>query len=320
MKRLAPILLSLCAAIAARAEEPFRVDSLVASVNGEPVTLSDVQSSLRPFLAEARRAMPAEAVRDPRAVYRVAFTNALAELENRRLVVQKYREGDLRMPDYAVDREAAANVERLYGGDMHALQLELGREGRTYSEWKADLEESLIVRMMRQTFVNGSVHVSPAEVVRAWETRRSDYVPAARIHVAIAVFPAGDSEATAAFLGRVAQGEKFEALVAEPSDEERILGAGDYGWIDPAAELAPAFASTVLALRDGKASPPVVVGDHQYVICRVASEKVAEPTLAEVWDRIEEDLWTKASDALYRDWVAGLRQGAAIREFLPEGL
>ena len=64
----------------------------------------------------------------------------------------------------------------------------------------------------------------------------------------------------------------------------------------------------------------MVVGDHQYVLCRVASEKVAEPTLAEAWDRIEEDLWTKASDALYRDWVAGLRAGAAIREFLPEDL
>lgn len=316
MKRFVPILLSLC--VAAGAAQTIPVDSLVASVNGEPVTLSDVRASIRPYLERARRAMPLE--RDPRAVYRVAFTNALVDLENRRLVIQKYWDGDLRMPEYALDREATASVERLYGGDMHALQLELAREGRTYSEWKDDLEENLIVTMMRQTFVNGNVHVSPAEVVRAWETRRSDYVPAARVHVAMAVFPAGDSEATAAFLGRVAAGERFEALVAEPSDAERALGAGDYGWIDPATELAPVFASTVLAMRDGRTSPPIMVGDHQYVLCRVASEKVVEPTLAEAWERIEKDLWEKAADSLFRDWVAGLRQGAAIREFLPEDL
>lgn len=317
MKRFAPFLLALCAA-AAGAAKPIPVDSLVASVNGDPVMLSDVRGSLRPFLERARREMPLET--DPSVVYRAAFTNALADLENRRLVVQKYWEGDLRMSEHVVDREAASAVERLYGGDLHALQLELARDGRTYSEWKDELEESLIVRMMRQTFVNGNVHVSPAEVLRAWETRRSDYVPAARVHVAVAVFPAGDTEATAAFLGRVANGERFEALVANPSDEERALGAGDYGWIDPAAELAPAFASTVLALRDGRTSPPIVLGDRQYVICRVASEDVGEPTLAETWARIEEDLWTKAADALYRDWVAGLRRGAAIREFLPEDL
>ena len=76
----------------------------------------------------------------------------------------------------------------------------------------------------------------------------------------------------------------------------------------------------MLALRDGKASPPIVVGDHQYVLCRVASEKVSEPTLAEAWDRIEQTLWTEASEALFRSWIGHLRERAAIREFIPEGL
>lgn len=317
MKRLSALFLSLCAA-AAGAAGPVPADSLVASVNGEPVTLSDVREALRPHLEAARRAMPAE--RDPDAIVRVAFTNALREVENRRLVVQKYWAGQARLPAYAVDRAAAERVEKLYGGDLSALQLELAAQGRTYSEWKEGLEEYLIVSNMRQMHVDASVRVSPADVMRAWETRRAEFAPKARIHVAMAVFPAGDSEATAAFLARVAGGERFEDLVAKPTDAERALGAGDYGWIDPSAELAPAFASTVLALRDGKTSPPIVAGDYQYVLCRVASEKVAEPTLAEAWDRIEETLWSEASEALFQSWIGHLRERAAIREFIPEGL
>lgn len=317
MKRLSALLLSLCAA-AAGAAGTIPIDSLVASVNGEPVTLSDVREVMPPYLDAARREMVAG--RDPEALVRAAFTNALREVEDRRLVVQKYWAGQTRLPEYALERAAAERVEKLYGGDLHALQLQLAREGRTYSEWKERLEEHLIVTSMRQLYVDANVRVSPADVMRAWETRRNEFAPKARIHVAMAVFPAGDTEATSAFLARVAAGERFEALVANPTDAERVLGAGDYGLIDPSSELSPAFASTVLALRDGKTSPPIVVGDYQYVLCRVASEKVSEPTLAEAWDRIEQTLWSEASESLFHSWIGHLRERAAIREFLPEGL
>ena len=317
MKRLSALLLSLCAAVAGAAGTVV-VDSLVASVNGEPVTLSDVREAMPRHLDAARREMSAG--RDPNALVRAAFTNALREVEDRRLVVQKYWAGQARLPEHAIERAAAERVEKLFGGDLNALQLQLAREGRTYSEWKEELEEYLIVSNMRQLYVDANVRVSPADVMRAWEARRDEFAPKARVHVAMAVFPAGDSEATAAFLARVAAGEPFESLVANPTDAERVLGAGDYGWIDPNSELAPAFASTVLALRDGKTSPPIVVGDHQYVLCRVASEKVPEPTLAGAWDRIEETLLSEASEALFRSWIGHLRERAAIREFIPEGL
>ena len=297
---------------------PLSVDALVASVNGDPVTLSDVQGAIRPHLENVRRAMPAE--RDPDVLYRVAFTNALRDLENKQLVLQQYWAGQARLPEYAVDRAATERIDKLYGGDVHALLLDLAREGSTYSEWKKELEERLIVSNMRQLYVESNVHVSPSEVVRAWETNRVAYVPAPAVHVAAAVFPAADPAAREAFFARVAAGEPFEKLAAESGEEERALGAGDYGWIDPAVQLAPAFSAAVLALRDGETSEPVVLGDWCYLLCRVETEKTEEPTLSSAWERIEGALWERASEAQFRAWIGHLREQAAIREFLPEGL
>ncbi len=317
MKRLSAILLAIAAA--PLFAETLTVDSAVASVNGDPVMLSDVQAALRngPFLEDARRALSPDA---PEAdVGRAAFAAALADLENRKLIVRKYREGELRMPDYAVDRAATERIEKRYGGDVHALQLDLAREGLTYSEWKDGIEENLIVTMMRQTFVGANVHVSPGDVVRAWETNRAAYVDAPRVRVAMAAFPAADTNAPAAFRARLAAGERFEFLVSQATAEQRRLGAGDYGWVDPRAKLASAFADAVAGLRDGGVAE-VVLGDARYLVGRLESEKRAEPTLEETWERIEDDLWTKASDALYDAWIAQLRDGAAIREFVPEEL
>ena len=317
MKRLLPaILLSLAAAAQLRAATQT-VDAAVASVNGEPVLLSDVHAAIRPYVEDAMRAMPGAT--DPDAVYRAAFTNALADIENRKLVLQKLRADEMRLPDFAVDRAATERIEKMYGGDIHALQLELAREGMTYSEWKDSVEEQIIVSMMRQTYVGANVHVSPGDVARAWETNRAAYVDAPRVRVAMAAFPAADADAPAAFRSRLAAGERFEFLVSQATAEQRRLGAGDYGWVDPRAKLAPAFADAVAALADGGVAE-VVLGDARYLVARLESEKRAEPTLAEAWERIEADLWAKASDALFAAWIAQLRGGAAIREFLPEGL
>ena len=318
MKRFAlACLLCAAAAGAARAAGPVPVDALAATVNGDPIAVSDVLSAIRPYLADARRALPLE--NDPEVLWRVAFTNALHDLENKRLVLQKYWAGEARMPDYAVDRTATERIEKQYGGDVHALQLELARDGLTYSDWKDMIEEQLIVATMRQTYVNANVRVSPADVARAWKTRRAEFAPAPRVRVAMAVFPAGDTEKTSAFLARVAAGERFVDLVSSPSDEERMLGAGDYGFVDPAAGLAAPFASTVLALADGKVSPPVVLGDWQYLVCRVETEKTEEATLAAAWERVEDALWSEAAERQFSSWISHLREGAAIREFPFEG-
>ena len=316
MKRF--VLVCLLCAGAARAAGPVPVDALAATVNGDPVTVSDVLAAIRPYLADARRDLPGET--DPEVLYRAAWTNALFDLENKRLVLQQYWAGEARLPDYAVDRTATERIEKQYGGDVHALQLELARDGLTYSDWKEMVEEQLVLATMRQTYVNANVRVSPADVARAWATRRAEFVPAPRVRVAMAVFPAGDTKKTAAFLARVAAGERFVDLVSSPSDEERMLGAGDYGFVDPSAGLAAPLASTVLALADGKVSPPVVLGDWQYLVCRVETEKTGEATLESLWDRIEEELWAEAAEKQFRSWISHLREKAAIREFPPEGL
>lgn len=314
---------ALLPAARARAAEPaparpLAVDALVASVNGDPVTLSDVQETLRPHLENARRAMPAE--RDPDVLYRIAFTNALRDLENKQLVLQQYWAGQARLPENAVDRAATERIEKLYGGDVHALQLDLAREGRTYAEWKSDLEERLIVSNMRQLYVDSNVHVSPAEVVRAWETDRDSYIPKPAVHVAVAVFPAAEPAAREAFLARVAGGEPFEKLAAGSGERERELGAGDYGWIDPAVQLAPSFSAAVLALEDGGTSEPLVLGDWCYLLHRVETEPVETPALDSAWEKIENALWARASEAQFRAWIDHLRGQAAIREYLPDDL
>ena len=173
--QIRPALLLLGAALAAApaVSAGGLVDGQVAVVNGRAITFSEVVREV-PFHAEALRAEGA-APDDADELFRAAFRRALDEAENRELVLQKYEQGEMRLPEHAIDRYAAETLQTRHAGNLQELQRQLAARGETYAEWRENLQKQMIVMSMRQAFVDGNATVSPNEIAAAWEARKAEF-------------------------------------------------------------------------------------------------------------------------------------------------
>lgn len=295
--------------------EPLVADALVATVNGESITMSEVLRQIRPYLQDSRKALPRNASDDER--FDWAYRKCLTDLENRRLVVQKYWEGDARIPDTAIDRIAAETLEDRYGGNYAELQKELAEDKMTYAEWKDALRDRMIVASMRQTYAETGLHVSPTEISRAYEARKGEFTVPDTIHLFVAAIPAADTNAVARFPERLAAGESFEALAKEMSVDLSAKDGGDYGFVDPAEEFAPVLAKAAFALSDGQTTPGIPVGPNVYFLRRTESKPGHTTALPDVWDTLEKDLLAEKREAKFLQWVERLRASSQITETAP---
>ena len=309
---LLPLLLAALLAAPAGAEPGAGlVDRQVAVVNGRSISFSDVARDLPPFLAEVR-ADP-NAPKDPEQAFRLAFRRALDEAENRTLVLLKYEEGEMRLPDHAADRYTAEMLQSRYGGNRQRLLEDLAQRGMTYSEWRERAEEGMVVAAMRQHYVDGNVHVSPNEIAQAYEARKASFVRPARMHLRVVSVPASDTNAVSSFAARLAAGEPFGEVAAALAPGQD----GDYGFVGADNALAPMFMDAAAALADGGAAGPIELAGKAYFLHRIESEAARTTPLSEAWDGLREELTAERRDALFRAWTGHLREAASIRETLP---
>ena len=308
---LAAILLALAAAPAGAAPAGGLVDGQVAVVNGRAITFSEVVRDV-PLHAEALRAEGA-APADAEALFRAAFRRALDEAENRELVLQKYEQGEMRLPEHAIDRFAAETLQTRHAGNLQELQRQLAARGETYAEWREGLQKQMIVMSMRQTFVDGHAAVSPNEIAAAYEARRAEFSRPARMHLRVVSVPAADTNAVAAFAARLAAGEGFGAVAADLAPGQD----GDYGFVGGDNALAPLFMDAAAALADGAAAGPLELAGKAYFLHRIESEGAKTIPLAEAWETLRSDLLAARRRELFRAWTGHLRAAASIRETLP---
>lgn len=298
------------------AEDKTLVDGVAAFVNGEAITIRDVVTGI-PDQLRAMASDPAMREKSQQEVFEVAFKASLEECIDRRLIIQEYWDGEQRIPDSALVKSLNEVVESRYNGDVAALQSDLAKSRLTYSDWKKIMEEQIIIRSMRQSFVNANIHISPNEIASAYTGQKSQLTEPEKIKVLTFALASGDTfeDNLAIFRKRLADGDEFEAIAKALSVDAMAEAGGDYGWIVPDEVLAPVLASAIKALKDGEMSAPLTLGDKQYIVFRKASRPSKTLTLREAQEQIERGLYEKEAQRLYESWIARLRSSAQIKLF-----
>lgn len=304
----------IAAGVHGAAVEPGVTDALAASVNGYPVLVSDVVRVMQPALEKVKRGNPGMA---DEAVFKEAYWTALRDLENQRLVIQQYWKSEMRIPDHAIDRMAASVLDDRYNGDLQALQSDLQQDQMTYSEWKDQLREHMIVSAMRRTFVEDNIHVSPNAIRKYYSEHTASFEQPQTIRLYIASIPVGSTNELTAFREALASGKSFAEATRAYSKHSFADKGGDYGFINVDETLIPQLAGTAKALADGEVSGPIELSGSYFFLYRSESRAAKRLALPEVWDEIEEELSAKKRAELFEKWILDLRKTASIQEFSP---
>lgn len=216
---------------AAPAQGQRAAEFIVALVNSEPITNTEVQTRVNRILAEnaeARRAPIDE-------LSRLVLERIILE----RAQLQLAKENGIRVDEVTLD-QAEDTVARQNQVSREELRRRVTTEGMSWSEFRNDLRNQLLLTRLREREVNARVKISDVEVEQFLRDQRGANAAApSQINLAqvLVGVPENASDAQIATLEQKAQaiarraraGEDFAALARDNSDAADRAGGGAMG-------------------------------------------------------------------------------------------
>jgi len=248
----------LAALIATPARAVVLVDRIVAIVNKEVITYSELYAAVGRAERELRR-------RNTPAPDRPVLERQMLE----RLIIDKAqlqiaRESGIRIDELQLDRA----VERVASSNNMTLaefRRALEADGVTFDAWRNDIRQQMIMGRLREREVENRVQVSETEVdVFLEQTKaRTDNAEFNIAHILVRV-PEGASperirqarERADQALGEIKGGAPFGRVAASYSDAPDALQGGVLGWRSQ-DRLPELFSEVLLKMQPGQVSEPL---------------------------------------------------------------
>lgn len=238
------------------ADGPVEVDSIVAVVNSEVITRSDLRLRIEQVTRQLSRqgtALPPADVLEKQVLERQIME---------RLQLQLASETSLRIDDVALDR-ALGRIADNNKLSMTDFRKALEKDGLSWDRFREEVRNEILLTRVREREVEGRIVVSDAEV-NNFLAHPENVVGKEEYNLSHILFrtPEGASPEQLARVrakaedvaARIARGEAFDKLAASYSDAPDALSGGSLGWRS-AERLPGIFADAVAALKPGQTSP-----------------------------------------------------------------
>ncbi len=301
------------------AVDPQVIDGIAAVVNGEVITLSQVRMLIGPRERLLRSQYTGAELQKQLAQVRAL---ALKDLIDRQLIVQAFKEEKFQLPEYFVEQRMNDIIRENFGGDRNTFIKTLQAQNYSLSQFKKDEYEKIIVAAMRGKNVKPATVASPAKIQEYYNKHRDLFTSKEEVKLRMIMIPSKASEGNAAaqkemaeeILGKLAGGADFARMAQMYSeDSTRDLG-GDWGWIEKKT-LAPELEKVAFNLPVNKVSRIVELGGNYYILRIDEKRGGVTKSFTEVRAEVEKRLNQEEAQRLQENWIAGLRQKAAIRTF-----
>lgn len=283
------------------------VDRVVAVVNDEIITLSDLQRE-----AALKKS---EAWRDDRLV--------LEDMIDRKLQMAAAKRSGVDVTDKEL-ADAVADVIKRNSMDMAQFGVALAREGLTLEQYKAELREQITLSRLFNKYVRSGVNVAEAEARAFYQNNLKTYSLPEEIRVrqiflampdkATPGQSAGIREKALSVYARAQKGEDFIRLVREVSQGATASQDGDLGFMRRQDAL-PEIEEAVRVLKPGESSSPFLFAGGYNIIKLEEARTLVRP-FEKVKDEIMKTLHEQKTENTYRSWLQTLRGDSYIESRL----
>jgi peptidyl-prolyl cis-trans isomerase SurA len=293
------------------------VDSIIAKVNGEIITTSELAKVKRETVEAlaARGARPADiqeqvTAREP---------NFLRDRIDQLLLVQKAKEAGVnvesqvtkRIIEYqkmtkCVDQECLAKIVR-------------ESTGQTFEDWKSEMRNGMMTQTIVRQEVYGRMNVSDADKRKYYDEHKKDFVREEKIFLSEIVLSTDNKNVAtvekkaADLVARAKKGEKFGELARDNSESQ---SAQNFGQFTPEGakkgELHPDVEAAVWGQAKGFVTQPLKIAN---VVIIIKVEEVFKPGQAEyeeVENEVTERIMMPKMEPAMRTFLTQLRQEAFL--------
>ena len=293
--------LSLAAPRAARAQDDL--DRVVASVDGDPITVHD----LKTFAAVNKVTLnDADDMNSPetKAVLKGVISERLLESE-----VKKYKG---QIDERQVD-EYISNFEQSNGLTDAQLRAQLQSQGHTYEEFRKHARLELQKMIMIQKEVRGKVNISPDEVKAYYDAHPGEFsvgkesFKLGQILIAVPANATPDQVVAArvkaeSIRKQLLAGADFGKLARQYSDDDSKSQGGELGDFSR-GDIIDAIQNAIDHMKVGDISEPIR-SDHGFHIVKLeAHDQVGVKPFSDVSGQIREKLVSEKAQQQFGTWV-----------------
>ncbi len=307
---------SLPAAFAA--PERQLLDQVVAVVNDEPVTQSELDMTMRPIYEQYKQEYSGEAFSQ---AMNEARRNLLNQLIEDKLVYQEAKVQKIE-PDEAEVENQLKGFRSKFKTDAE-LEDALAKEGFSLREMRERLERQSVIRHLQDMEVRAKVVVSPLEVEEYYDSNPEEFASEGSLKARSITIKKSDEakekgltdeEARQKIAGlrkKILSGEDFGSLAKQFSQDSSAREDGLTGWIQR-GEMIPEIDSVIFSLKPGEVSEIVEtpVGYHFF---RVEEKKEKyKKSLEEARAAIYDKLYRQKQAKRFQEWMDSLKRTAYI--------
>lgn len=319
MKRRRLLLVFLLVGILAPATglSKTMVDRIVAVVNDDIITLSELENNFHPYKkridADYRGADKDKVIAD-------GSKMILNRMIDNRLIQQRATKMGIVIKDDEI-METIKDLLRRRNMSMEAFTQILEREGSSLEAYRQDMRDQMTRMRLLRRELKTKILVSDEEIGENYVKHRNEYEgrEAVRIKQILILLPQNADRAAQASLKahaetihkRLLDGESFDMLAAQFSQGPSAATGGDVGFLEKGTML-PVVDEVAFSLAKDEISKIIAspVGLHiiKVIDRRGGGVKPIEVVREEIKTRLEEEKMEKS----YEEWIVDLRKRSHI--------
>jgi len=302
------------AGTAAEAAKPLpeKLPDVIAKVNGESVTRTELEDYVRNLEGQAGSPIPADQ-RDR--IYR----GVIDQLVGYKLLVQEAKARKVVVADADVDARIA-EVKKQFPSEDLFMQTLIDRK-MTVDQIKADARRDMSIARLIEAEIAPRVAVKPGQVEEFYKSNPEKFAQPEQVrasHILIRTEENADAATKAQAKAKAQQvlkdvkaGKDFATLARQHSQDGSAVNGGDLGFF-PQGQMVGPFNDAAFSLKPG-ATSDLVETQFGYHIIRVAEKQPARTVpLEEVRPRIEEFLQHQNRESETESFVKALRAKSKV--------
>jgi peptidyl-prolyl cis-trans isomerase SurA len=290
-------------------------DRVVAVVNNDAITLSELQETIAAYRQESRQARGSGPSDEELA------KQFLPRLIDNRLQLQEADREKVIVDDAEVTEELNERIKNYNAKTLEDFDKLLKEQGISLDAVKRRVREALRVQKVIRRKVALRVSVTDAEIVQYLEENRQKLETGLSYHARhILITPEGAADDAAweaariraeMLRGQILDGGDFAAVARQHSKDASARDGGDLGTLKR-GELAQDIENAILRLEAGQVSQPYRSSLGYHVFKLESKDSLEGDGLVRVKQQIREILFRQKYDARLDAWLKEIKQRAII--------
>jgi peptidyl-prolyl cis-trans isomerase SurA len=290
------------------------VERIVAKVNGQIITLSQLEQEVRTTL---ERLGPAPTPEEEQTRLERIRPETLDRLIDNLLVLQVAEERGLRVPARFFEewKKNVMQEMKLTSEEEFVRQVEL--QGTSVDAIRKNFEESLLLQEVRRMEVDSKVSVAEPEIGERYREHIAEYTESAKIRLREIVVKfdsateVDQGQKARRLLQEIRQGADFAEVARMHSEATSREAGGDLGFFEK-GDLTEELATAAFALSPGEVSDVIRMPSAFYIL-RV-EEKTEEKvkSLEEVRSEVADAIFQEKMNAQLQKYIQQLRERAIV--------